>query len=301
MSYGSELMAFLADPALRLHVSLWCLLLLVSVVFSMLGQGGGTLYTPIQVLAGVDFHVAATTSLFLIMVTSLSATLVYRRAHKVDWPLALVLESVTATGAFVGGLGSGGFSGRALSWLLAALLLVAAVFMIRGGPRPVALVRLRWYHWRRRCQGRSYGVNLLAALPVSFLAGMASGMVGIGGGVLKVPLMVSSGVPMDIAIGTSALMVGLTAAGGFAGHLVAGHWDWRLSLVLASAVFVGGQIGARRALRLDPVRIRKLFGGFLLLIALVMLVRGEGGTGLRQGVERLLRIGHHYQQQSPQG
>ena len=301
MSYGSELMAFLADPALRLHVSLWCLLLLVSVVFSMLGQGGGTLYTPIQVLAGVDFHVAATTSLFLIMVTSLSATLVYRRAHKVDWPLALVLESVTATGAFVGGLGSGGFSGRALSWLLAALLLVAAVFMIRGGPRPVALVRLRWYHWRRRCQGRSYGVNLLAALPVSFLAGMASGMVGIGGGVLKVPLMVSSGVPMDIAIGTSALMVGLTAAGGFAGHLVAGHWDWRLSLVLASAVFVGGQIGARRALRLDPVRIRKLFGGFLLLIALVMLVRGDGGTGLRQGVERLLRTGHHYQQQGPQG
>ncbi len=65
------------------------IIFLVAVVFSMLGQGGGTLYTPLQVLFGLDFHVAATTSLFLIMITSLSATLVFRKAKKVDWPLAI--------------------------------------------------------------------------------------------------------------------------------------------------------------------------------------------------------------------
>ena len=92
----------------------------VAVVFSMLGQGGGTLYTPIQVLAGVDFHVAATTSLFLIMVTSLSATIVFRKAKRVDWPLAIVLETVTTLGGLAGGLSSGRFSGTALSVLFFA-------------------------------------------------------------------------------------------------------------------------------------------------------------------------------------
>ena len=65
--------------------------LFVAIVFSMLGQGGGALYTPLQVLAGVGFHEAATTSLFLIVVVSLSSTLVFRRGRKVDFPLVAVL------------------------------------------------------------------------------------------------------------------------------------------------------------------------------------------------------------------
>ena len=91
------------------------LMFLVAVVFSVLGQGGGVLYTPIQVWAGIDFHVAATTSLFLIMIMSLSASIVFRKANKIDWPLVLVLESSTAVGSFAGGLWSNRFSGEALS------------------------------------------------------------------------------------------------------------------------------------------------------------------------------------------
>ena len=242
----------------------------------MLGQGGGTLYTPVQVLLGIDFHVAATTSLFLIMVTSLSATLVFRKAHKVDWPLAFVLESVTASGGFVGGVGSAWLSDQVLSWLFAAVVAFAAVFMIHSyqPSQSKAPQQRKWYHWRRWYNGQSYTVNLLLALPISFLAGMVSGMVGVGGGILKVPLMVLLlGIPMDIAIGTSALMVGLTAGGGFAGHLAAGHWDWRLSLVLAMAVFLGGQIGARQSLTLNRTRMKKIFGWFLLFIAAVMVIK----------------------------
>lgn len=59
------------------------LMFVVAVVFSVLGQGGGVLYTPIQVWSGIDFHVAATTSLFLIMVMSLSASIVFRKANKI--------------------------------------------------------------------------------------------------------------------------------------------------------------------------------------------------------------------------
>jgi len=271
-----DLLPFLTDPEVRLGVVLWCLLFVVAVVFSMLGQGGGTLYTPIQVLFGIDFHVAATTSLFLIMVTSLSATLVFRKAHKVDWPLAAVLESVTASGGFVGGIVSGCFSGRNLSWLFVAVVMFAAIFMIRPfhPHRSCMPKQSNWYHWQRRYEGQSYAVNWLLALPVSFLAGMISGMIGIGGGLLKVPLLVLLiGIPMDIAVGTSALMVGMTACAGFAGHVVAGHWDWRLSLILSTAVFLGGQIGARWALNLDRACMKKIFGWLLLCVAAAMLFK----------------------------
>jgi uncharacterized membrane protein YfcA len=81
------------------------------------------------------------------------------------------------------------------------------------------------------------------------------------------------GIPMDIAVGSSALMVGLTAGGGFAGHVLAGHWNWRLSLILAVAVFIGGQIGSRISVKLDKKQLKKGFALFLLVVAVGMVLK----------------------------
>ncbi len=257
-------------------VILAVLMFAAAIVFSMLGQGGGVLYTPIQVWAGIDFHVAAATSLFLIMIMSLSASIVYRKAKRIDWPLAIVLESVTSLGGFAGGLWSAQFGAAFLSVMFAVVVGFAAFFMIRQIDtvqprleRPAGFPR-----WRRTLGKQTYVVNLALALPVSFVAGVASGMLGVGGGILKVPMMVLLfGIPMDIAVGSSAFMVGLTAAGGFAGHVTSGHWDWKLSLALAAAVFAGGQVGSRISVTLDEKKLRKGFGWFLLVIALFMVLR----------------------------
>jgi len=248
----------------------------VAVVFSMLGQGGGALYTPLQVWMGIEFHAAATTSLFLIMVTSVAASLVFYKAKRIDWPLAIALETVTTAGGFAGGLGSGWLSGATLSLIFAVVIGGAAVFMIRPMKErePCAHGRGGFFAWSRTLGEQSYRVNMALALPFSFLAGGLSGMVGVGGGLIKVPLMVLVlGVPMDIAVGSSALMVGLTASGGFAGHLVHGHWDWKLSLVLAAVVFVGGQIGSRLTVKLDKRKLKVGFGWFLLVIAATMVLK----------------------------
>jgi len=253
-----------------------CLFFLVAVVFSVLGQGGGALYTPIQVWLGIDFHTAATTSLFLIMTLSLSSSLVFHKANKIDWTLAVVLETVTALGGFLGGLGSRWASGAFLSLLFAGIVATAAFFMIRTFEprRPCPEGRGGPLAWRRALDGQSYCVNLAVALPVSLAAGLASGMVGVGGGILKVPMMVLLfGIPMDIAIGSSAFMVGLTALGGFAGHVVSGHWDWKTSTALAVAVFVGGQIGGRVSISLDKNKLKKSFGWFLVIIAALMAIK----------------------------
>ncbi|RMG07673.1 MAG: sulfite exporter TauE/SafE family protein [Planctomycetota bacterium] len=251
----------------------------VSIVFSLLGQGGGALFTPIQVFAGIDFHEAATTSLFLIVTVSFSSALVFRKGGKVDLPLVAVLETVTALGGFAGGLSSARVGSATLSYGFAAFIVFAAVFMV--GPfhpdRVAPCTRSGPLYWRRRTGDQEYCVHLGVALPASFVAGLPSGLLGVGGGLLKVPLMVLLlGIPMDVAVGSSAVMVGVTALGGLAGHVANGHWNWRLSLALAVAVFFGAQIGARYSLSLSKKKLKRTFGYFLIALAGLMVAKTLG-------------------------
>ena len=121
-----------------------------AVGFSMHGQGGGVLYTPLQVLFGVEFHEAVVRSQWFTIVTSLSAVLVFRKARKVDWRLALVLESAGFAGAFVGGYFSRLFPAFALTVLLAALVVGAGFVMLGEFRPPVDLVKKKPWHWMRR-------------------------------------------------------------------------------------------------------------------------------------------------------
>lgn len=248
----------------------------VAVVFSSFGVGGGVLYTPVQLFFGIEFHTAASTSLFLITVTSLSATLVFQKAATVDWPLAIVLETSTTFGAFLGGLFSGYFSGKFLIYLFSGVIAVAAFFMVKHFevPNRCGETPGGFFRWRRGIGSEYYCVNLAMALPIAFIAGVVSGMIGVSGGILKVPMLVLLfGVPMNIAVGSSAFMVGLTASGGFLGHLAAGHIDWKTALILMPGIFVGAQIGARTSVKADKKRLKQLFGYILAALALFLVIR----------------------------
>jgi len=250
-------------------------LFLAAFVAALIGIGGGVLYTPIQIFFDVGIHEAATTSLFLIMILSIGATIIYRRARKIDWMMAVVLEIFTTSGAFAGGYLSEAIPAPILTSILIATLVMTGLIMIRGSVGDAHLYRGdAWYLWRRESPGGNYTINMLLAIPISSIAGAMSGMIGIGGGVLKVPMMaILFGVPIDIAIATSAFMVGITAAAGFAGHLVAGHWEWRYSLLFAPAVFLGATLGAGCMLRIDKRKLKKIFGVFVLLFAMGLVFK----------------------------
>lgn len=270
---------------------------MLSIVFAMLGQGGGSVYTPLQVIFGYDFHSAATNSLFLIMVSSASATAVYRKAKRIDIRMALTLEVFSASGALIGGLYSASFSPKFLALLFASVVSVAGVFMLRGGglsSRKSADSKSR-FKWRRTLGDEKYSINLLIAIPLFFLVGTISGLIGIGGGVMKVPIMVILlGVPMGIAVGCSAFMIGFTACFGFVGHVVSGHWDVTTSLVLAVAVFIGGQLGARMAIGLNQWKLRRVCACFMMATAMFMaaeamffveMLTGSDGTQAKEQIE----------------
>ena len=85
------------------YIGIVVTLMIVAAFAALVGIGGGVLYTPLQVLYGIDIHSAAANSLFLIVILSLSATVTYRRAQRIDWQLAFVLEIFTVAGGFAGG------------------------------------------------------------------------------------------------------------------------------------------------------------------------------------------------------
>lgn len=258
------------------YIGIVATLMIVAALASLIGIGGGVLYTPLQILYGIEIHSAATNSLFLIIVLSLSATVTYRRAGRIDWHLAFMLEVFTVAGGAAGGYLSDFIPPRPLTALLIAALIYAGFVMLRRDERNHSRLEKRraWYRWNRHAGGQRYTVNMLIACPVSLAAGCISGLVGIGGGVIKVPMLVILfGIPIDIAIATSVFMVGITAAGGFAGHLAAGHWQWKISLLFAPAIIIGAQIGSHIMLRTRKDYLKKIFATVLLLIAAVVLVR----------------------------
>jgi uncharacterized membrane protein YfcA len=254
-------------------------LLLASFVASLFGQGGGVFYTPLQVWSGVDFHTAAPISLFLILVISISTTLVFRKTHQVDWGAALAMEAPTTLGAFIGGILSKYVSSEILGLLLAFLLLPAGWFMLHPPKetihRHTNLHPSRWI-WQRSVHGETYQLDLRLIVPVMMAVGLLTSMVGIGGGALKVPLMVLLfGIPIPVAIGSSAFMVGLTASAGLLGHIISGGFDWTVALFLAIPVFIGGQVGSHLSVHLKARQLAKWFGVFILLIAFISLLNTE--------------------------
>jgi uncharacterized membrane protein YfcA len=256
-----------------LLVLLFFIFLMVSAVFSMFGQGGGAFYVPMLLAVSVPMYVAATTSQVLIMVVSFSSLLVFARARTVDWKLVLLIEPPTNIGSFLGGYLSPYFSPDFAKVCFAIVLLIGAFYMFA----PPAAARKRhsgdhWWLWHRTGVAIPYAINVLVLVPIMLLAGFVAGMLGVGGGLLKVPaVVVLGGVPMGIAVGSSSLMIGVTALTGFIGHALRGQFDLWLAVVLGAGVLVGSQIGPRFAVKTDQARLKKYFGLLLLLISLWMI------------------------------
>ncbi|RKX35646.1 MAG: sulfite exporter TauE/SafE family protein [Verrucomicrobia bacterium] len=248
--------------------------LLVSTLFSMIGMGGGILYVPILLFSGFGMSSAPAISLTLIAATSLAALSNFWKNNKVDWKLALVIDPPTDIMAFVGGYFSALVSDGILRTILVVVLMIAGTLMLKN--RKAALLpkvgNEHWWLWHREFHGERYTVNLPLVLTATALIGVLSGMLGITGGIIKLPILVLlCGVPMDIAIATSTVMVAVTALSGLTGHALNGQVDWRTGLVLAVAAVAGGLIGSRISLSMDKVKLKKWFGGIVWLIAIRML------------------------------
>jgi uncharacterized membrane protein YfcA len=240
-------------------------------------------------------------SLICVIVTSSAAAGVFLERRVANLRLGMTLELFTACGAMGGGLVAFLLPERLIEGLFTVLLVYVAITMIRRrdaprsrpvqdavgespvgespvrapleapGPDPEPATRA----FIDQLSGPDYRVRRLGFGVVgSVFAGVASALLGIGGGLIKVPVMhVIMGVPLRVATATSNLMIGITASASAIIYLLRGGIDPYAAAPTAIGVFIGASVGSRIASRIDLRVLRGLFVAILLYTAWQMLQR----------------------------
>ncbi len=252
-------------------VPLALLIFAVAVSMTMVGKGGGNFYVLILALMQIPMHTAAATGQFILFWASAAALLIFHKNRNVSWKLALIIGTLTAVSALAGGFLSHAFSSLTLKAVFAAMLFAAGAVMLipvrertKESPRGAGLLTVTF-------QDREYRIHLGIVIPVTLLTGFFSGMVGVSGGSFLVPLMVlAGGVPMAAAVGTSSVLIGISALTGFAGHALSGDFDPSLAVPLAAVTVAGGLIGGRLALKSKPKNLKRIFAYTNWLAAVMM-------------------------------
>ena len=258
---------------------------------SILGLGGGLLIVPLLTLAfELPLREAVAVSLVCVIVTSSASAGVYLQRRQANLRLGMVLELFTAAGAIVGGAVAFLIEERLLAALFAALLVYVAATMLRGLRAPAQELATddetppHDHVGTERAVPERTGpwTGLLPdRLPIAALgsvgAGVASALLGIGGGLIKVPLMhLVLGVPLRVATATSNLMIGITASASAIVYLFRGGIDAYVAGPTAVGVFVGASLGSRLGHRIGQRELRLLFVVVLLYTAVEMARRAAG-------------------------
>jgi hypothetical protein len=249
---------------------------------SLLGLGGGTLIVPLLTLVfNLPLLTAVGVSLVCVIVTSGASAGVFLERHVANLRLGMTLELFTAIGALVGGLVAFLLPERALEFLFAGLLVYTSISMFRRGrtiaPEDDTVIDEPGddQFFDTNLSGPTYRVRRVPFGAVGSVgAGVVSALLGIGGGIVKVPVMhLVMGVPLRAATATSNLMMGITASAGAIIYLQRGLIDPFVASPTALGVFVGASVGSRVAHRIDVRILRGLFIAILLYTAFQMLLR----------------------------
>jgi len=259
---------------------------------ALLGLGGGVIVVPVLTLmAGLNIHYAIGASIVSVIATSSGAAATYVRDRITNLRLGMFLEMATTTGAVAGALVAGFLPGRVLSVIFGAVLLHAAWTMARfrqgdvptgvaGSPLATRL-RLHGSYFdpalNRRVDYQVTGVP--QGFGMMWLAGLISGLLGIGSGVFKVIAMdILMRAPLKVSTTTSNFMIGVTAAASAGVYFLRGDIHPFIAAPVALGILLGTVAGTRLLLHLRGAAIRKVFLAVLILVAGQMIWRGLHGT-----------------------
>ncbi len=242
----------------------------VGVLGALLGLGGGIFLVPaLTLLFHLPIHIAVGTSLVGVIATSAGVAAIAPRGRGADVPLALRLEVLTAAGAIAGGLLAGVISTQVLIILFALVVFSTAGYvLLKARHRADASVPERLFYFNYRLHHWPAGVA------VSSLAGMVSGLLGVGGGFIKVPVMYAiMGAPLGVATATSNFMVGITAAASVFVYYGRGDIHPLVVIPTALGVFAGAMLGVYILPRLRVAWLRLGLIGLLVIMGVQMLVQ----------------------------
>jgi len=257
---------------------------------SLLGLGGGIIVTPVlTLLFGFDIRYAIGASIVSVIATSSGAAIAYIKDRITNVRIGMFLEIGTTLGAITGAFLSGIINPKFLYIIFGLLLLFSAVMMLRKSkaelptnvknhPLSEKLSLSGEYYDKVLGQQVAYNVDgVYGGLGMMYVAGVISGLLGIGSGIFKVTAMdLFMKLPLKVSSATSNFMIGVTAAASAGVYFLRGDIDPKIAAPVALGVLFGATVGTRVMERLRSKTIRLIFVPVLAIVSIEMIVKGVG-------------------------
>jgi len=260
---------------------------------SLIGIGGGVIIVPVlHLVFKVPMKIAISASLVSVIATSCSGAIKYLKQHYTDVRLALVLEIATTLGALAGGILATYISDAVLRVIFVVAMLYTAFSMsqkrksnkncagkdsldISSAKSSSSSTSLQSYYFDVDGAKISYTVTRFGwGLAGGFAAGAFSGMLGVGGGFIKIPLMnLVMNVPLKAAIGTSTFMIGITAATSAIVYYLKHLIHPTIAGICAGGILLGAQAGSLIGTKIQAKWLRWAFILLLIGLAAQMLIK----------------------------
>ena len=245
----------------------------IGILASMTGVGGGVFIVPILTFF-YDFRVnsATGTSLTAIIFTAVASTINYARQKRIYYKTGLLLAVTAAPGAYLGGWIAKITQEQLLGLIFGVFLILVAARMI------VSLARRKeadkTLPAKTDAELVRSGKIIIIGVALGFFGGFASGLLGIGGGTLIVPIMAFAlGMPIHLATATSMFTMIFTATSGVAEYYQAGLVNFPIALLFAAGTVVGAQVGAFTSKKISNRNLTVIFSIMLTVAGANMILK----------------------------
>jgi uncharacterized membrane protein YfcA len=276
---------------MHFSLELWLFAVAVgtSLLGGLLGMASGIFIVPVLTMFGhIEIHTAIGASLISVIACSCGSAAPFLKERLTNIRLAILLETATTSGALCGVFLAGLIATAYLYGIFALILLLSAQQMLAKRKQPAVSESAKSSPWAALRLEGTYPVTpgrdanySVQRLPLGMLlmygAGLISALLGIGSGVLKIPAMDTAlGLPIKVSSATSNFMIGVTAAAGAAAYFARGQVITSIAAPIAFGSVVGAVLGAHALMRVPNDRLRLMFVGLLLLLALQMALAACG-------------------------
>jgi uncharacterized membrane protein YfcA len=246
---------------------------LIGIIASMTGVGGGIFIVPILAFFyGFVVNSATGTSLTSIIFTAIASALNYAKQKRIYFKTGATLIITTAPGAYLGAWLATIMEERMLGLVFGAFLILVAIRMIISALRTKAQKQAQSV--RTDTELLHSGKTIIIGAGLGFFGGVASGLLGIGGGTLVVPiLIVAMGMPIHYATATSMFTMIFTSISGVARYVQSDLINFPVALLLAAGTVVGAQVGAYTSKKISGRNLGLIFGIMLVVAGINMILK----------------------------
>jgi uncharacterized protein len=261
--------------------------LCAGMVGALTGLGGGVIIIPLlSIVLGVDIHYAIGTALVSVIATSTGSAAAYVREGVTNIRLGMLLEIATTIGAITGVLLASYFNPNLIAIIFGLVLIYSAINSFRKKhdhalkeSSKMALALKLNSNYPTKDGVINYGIkNVMGGFGMMGVAGILSGLLGIGSGALKVLAMDNiMKVPFKVSTTTSNFMMGVTAVASAIIYLQKGYIVPDIAMPVMIGVLIGAIIGSRILLRSNPVKLRMFFAVVIVLLGMNMIFNGLFG------------------------